>query len=323
LECTDTILACQFCALELSRSDLASHSKICPAALIPCLHASNGCPWTGPRDTLASLHIPSCPFEAIKGFFALNNTKFERTAEENLVMRQKIDTLESLVLTLKRELQSAKTALGPWYRPDGVYTYSRPSSDLPPDLQPSSASTSRRFSLVADASPPSSVPFDHAPQAMFAAYFPSEADEPYAPGPPPFDLAPRTRRVPAGWEPQFSPNARPAAQHTVAPLNLSTTLEGALSSMRESVVALGSAVDSLGRRNDIALTNETLRLNEEVMSLRANVHGLRMQVSLSSRRSFFVLSYPIDKHPPAMIGAQHNDRQERASDRTERKQLGW
>jgi hypothetical protein len=61
-------------------------------------------------------------------------------------------------------------------------------------------------------------------------------------------------------------------------LNLSTTLEGALAGVRASVVALAGAVDSLGRRSDIALTNETLRLNEEVMSLRANVHGLRMQV---------------------------------------------
>jgi hypothetical protein len=67
----------------------------------------------------------------------------------------------------------------------------------------------------------------------------------------------------------------------VAPLNLSTTLEGALDGVRESVVALGGAVDSLGRRSDIALTNETLRLNEEIMSLRANVHGLRMQVRVS------------------------------------------
>ncbi|KAJ7497445.1 hypothetical protein FB451DRAFT_232628 [Mycena latifolia] len=263
LECTDTIITCEFCDLELPRFDLTSHTNTCPAALVSCLHASNGCGWTGPRDMLTSEHIPYCSFEAIKGFFALNNAKFERIAEDNIVLRHRVDTLESLIQTMKRELQSTKTALGPWYRPDGVYAYSRPSSDLPPDLQPSSASTSRRFS-----------------QDMFAAYFP-EAEEPYSPGGAPFDLAARRRTLPAGWEPpQFgaNANARPAAQHAVAPLNLSTTLEGALAGVRESVVALGGAVDSLGRRSDIALTNEALRLNEEVMSLRANVHGLRMQV---------------------------------------------
>lgn len=263
--------------------------------LIPCLHVSNGCGWTGPRDALAPSHIPSCPFEAIKGYFTLNNAKFDRIAEENVVLRHKVETLEGLVQTAKRELQSAKTALGPWYRPDGVYAYSRPSADLPPDIQPSSASTSRRYSQASDASVGS---YDqYAPQDMLAAYFPSETEEGFAPGRnASFELASRRLTLPASppWEAPFSPSTRPAAQHTVAPLNLSTTLEGALAGVRESVVALGGAVDSLGRRNDIALTNETLRLNEEVMSLRANVHGLRMQVRFRqpvTRRSFSVLSY--------------------------------
>ncbi|KAJ6587069.1 hypothetical protein DFH09DRAFT_1028156 [Mycena vulgaris] len=272
--CTDATITCEFCSLELPRFNLTSHNNICPAAVIPCLHASNGCTWTGPRDTLESLHVPSCPFEAIKGFFTLNNTKFERIAEDNLVLRHKVDTLESLVQTMKRELQSTKTALGPWYRPDGVYAYSSPSSDLPPDLQPASASTSRRFSQLHD----TPLSPDHAPQDLLAAYFPSETEEPFLPGRSSFDLASRRRTLPAGWEPQFSPTARTVVQTTVAPLNLSTTLEGALAGVRESMVALGGAVDSLGRRSDIALTNEALRLNEEVMSLRANVHGLRMQV---------------------------------------------
>ncbi|KAJ7076346.1 hypothetical protein B0H15DRAFT_893387 [Mycena belliarum] len=296
-ECADTVVTCDSCALELHRFDWVSHKNACPAAIISCPQAPNGCGWTGPREGLASSHIPFCPFEAIKGFFALNTTKFERIAEENLVLRHKVDTLESTVHTMKRELQSVKTALGPWYRPDGAYAYSRPSADLPPDLQPASASSSmtRRYSQAGDAPPtrPMATPFDHAPrQDVYAAYFPSEApEEPYPPAA--FDLAARRRTLPAGWEPHFgnlSPNApapapahahgRPAAQLAVAPLNLSTTLEGALAGMRESVVALGGAVDSLGRRNDIALTNEALRLNEEVMSLRANVHGLRMQARL-------------------------------------------
>lgn len=67
-------------------------------------------------------------------------------------------------------------------------------------------------------------------------------------------------------------------QTHIAPLNLTTSLEGSLAGLRESLVTVAASVDSMGRRNEIALSNEVMRLGEEIMSLRANVHGLRMQV---------------------------------------------
>jgi hypothetical protein len=67
--------------------------------------------------------------------------------------------------------------------------------------------------------------------------------------------------------------------HTpVAPINLSTTLEGSLDSLRESIVTLSASVDSLARRHDIELRNETLRTNEEISRLNYTMNGLRMQV---------------------------------------------
>lgn len=68
---------------------------------------------------------------------------------------------------------------------------------------------------------------------------------------------------------------------TVAPLNLSGTLEGSLSGLRESIVTVSAAVDSLGRQHEVAVTTEAMRMNEEVRSLRAVVQGLRMQVCVS------------------------------------------
>lgn len=70
----------------------------------------------------------------------------------------------------------------------------------------------------------------------------------------------------------------PQAVTRVAPLDLGTNLVGTLEGLRESVVGVAAGIDSLGRRSEIALANETLRLGEEVISLRAAVHGLRMQV---------------------------------------------
>lgn len=55
--------------------------------------------------------------------------------------------------------------------------------------------------------------------------------------------------------------------------------------LRESLVTLSEALESQGRRLELALTAEGLRVNEEVGSLKAIVQGLRMQVSLGY--SFF------------------------------------
>ena len=49
--------------------------------------------------------------------------------------------------------------------------------------------------------------------------------------------------------------------------------------LRESLVTLSAALESQGRRQELALTTEGLRFSEEVGSLKAIVQGLRMQVS--------------------------------------------
>jgi len=109
------------------------------------------------------------------------------------------------------------------------------------------------------------TPLDNTtPTDPLAQYFPPETisspgEDPMAPL---FDAA----------YPRLAPSS------PVAPLNLNTTLEGSLASLRNSIVTLAASLDSESRRHDIALATETLRVNEEVMALRAIVHGLRMQV---------------------------------------------
>ncbi|EIN11280.1 hypothetical protein PUNSTDRAFT_141696 [Punctularia strigosozonata HHB-11173 SS5] len=82
---------------------------------------------------------------------------------------------------------------------------------------------------------------------------------------------------------------------SVAPLNLSTSLEGTLNGLRDSIVALASALDSVGRRSELTLATETLRLNEDIGSVRAVLHGLRMQVhSIMMDRNAQVTGRPND-----------------------------
>jgi len=67
-------------------------------------------------------------------------------------------------------------------------------------------------------------------------------------------------------------DSRTGMMGVVAPLDLDTTLEGTLVGLRESMVGLAVGIDSVGRRSEIGLTNETLRLGEEMMSVRAQMH---------------------------------------------------
>lgn len=76
-------------------------------------------------------------------------------------------------------------------------------------------------------------------------------------------------------------NAEPRLEAVpyVPPLNTHTSLEHTLSALRNSLVSIAASLDMVERRQEIVVTTESLRMHEEVGSVRAIVHGLRMQVS--------------------------------------------
>jgi len=78
--------------------------------------------------------------------------------------------------------------------------------------------------------------------------------------------------------PQGSIVTIPQLSSLITPLDLGNTLEDTLNGLRDNVLGLAAGVDSLSRRSEIALANESLRFGEEIMSLRAGINGLRMQV---------------------------------------------
>jgi len=69
------------------------------------------------------------------------------------------------------------------------------------------------------------------------------------------------------------------SQTPIPPVDVGDSLVASLEGLRGSVVRVAGEVDGVGRRLDMQFTTEMLRMHEEVASLRATVHGLRMQVS--------------------------------------------
>lgn len=274
---------CSFCFEEFPRSQSQAHAATCLDYEIPCTQANNGCSWTGPRHQLSDEHVLSCPYEAIKGFFSINSAQISSLNTENAALRQKVYALESVVQTMRRDIQTFTNVLGPWYRshiqsqtppitPSSINAFDHLFS-APPG--PSSSSSSRTTTNQAQPS----LSADH---GELTAHNDIDALAPYFPLPHEHAFQeshnyPRSRRSFSGIvDPHSSQRTLPLTP--VAPLNLSTSLEGSLSSLRDSIAAVSTSVDSLARRNDIALTNESMRLNEELGSLKYAVHGIRLQV---------------------------------------------
>jgi len=88
----------------------------CPEKIVVCRQADNGCTWRGRRVSLET-HIDKCPYESIKGFFAIHSTQLAQVSKDNERLRCRNDELEGTIRILRQELEWAKIALGPWYRP--------------------------------------------------------------------------------------------------------------------------------------------------------------------------------------------------------------
>ncbi|KAH8108037.1 hypothetical protein BXZ70DRAFT_31609 [Cristinia sonorae] len=306
--CTGLSTTCSACLATISDGSFAAHSEICPDIVISCTHASHGCPWTGRRIAMQSTHLPTCPYESIKGFFAIHDNKTAALEQENVQLRHQISVMQGMVNIMQRELDAVKRVLGPWYGPDPTLTSTAMSSSyLTSGFEPHSETTVHTDISDADGG----LSRTNADLSL-AAYFPRpEENHTHIPSGDAAGNQPQHHRSPSSIStspstsssfsnprsrPQLNPLLSPsqpsqlppppshlphtpiASSSTVAPLNISTTLYGTLSSLHTSVVSLASALDSLGRHQDVALTTEAMRMGEEIRSLRAVVSGLRMQV---------------------------------------------
>ncbi|KAG6842139.1 hypothetical protein C0991_001632 [Blastosporella zonata] len=200
---------------------------------------------------------------------------------QNIILRDRVDTLENMMLAFRREMKAVKHALGPWVQAPNAAPPRYYSTEMAVSAQPVAASTSTgtlatgveyqrpAYGYQPPTFPPYGPPSLPSAESL-APYFPAEDELATR-----YQRPQQQQRMSSGVD---SFEGYMATHALVAPLNLSTTLEGTLHGMRESVVGLAMNVEALGRQQDIALTNEARRMAEEVGSLRAGYNGLRMQM---------------------------------------------
>ncbi|KAG8981533.1 hypothetical protein FRB95_007944 [Tulasnella sp. JGI-2019a] len=329
--CPAKEITCVHCATTLPRSSLTSHYATCQYIPITCIHTVNGCPWHGPRHTLESNHLPTCAYEAIKGFFAIHEDRTKSLLQENADLKRTVSDLENKVVSQQRDLECAKVRLGPWFKlptQQGAGHTSSGSMDSADasggvGAAPQRIEMRRRLSVPLNSAifavEDSNSRRNRAP-SLSQTNSPPESNSQQTGDGPSLDVS---------FDDTFStfsspnPNSTPTnplylrtySNNPVAPLNLSSSLEGTLTSLRQSIVSLGGSLDSLERKQDIMLTTETLRMHEDVASVRAIVHGLRMQVhnimmdrniyfnnrlSTSNSPTSSIFPTPTLGHPPSL-----------------------
>ncbi|KAG9316275.1 hypothetical protein JVU11DRAFT_2305 [Chiua virens] len=274
-ECASKHATCVNCSSEFPRPELQEHVATCPKVVVSCLHAGYGCSWSGTRQALSDLHIPSCSYESIKGFFAIHGARVSTLSVENTALKQRVETLEGILHLMQREMQISRSILGPWHRSEIQRTNRGDARHVPvsDDSNFAGPSLSRNAGQRTQVT---TVPdsFEAMGAELDAASFFPPADVVYD-----NHHGHTHARTPSGLlDIQSHPGQRSLPLTPVAPLNLSTSLEGSFSGLRDSITAVAASVDSLARRNDIALTNENMRINEELGSLKYAVHGIRLQV---------------------------------------------
>ena len=280
---------CEACNLSQSATGKLPESQVlCSKCTIGCSQSDNGCQWSGSRYLLEE-HLTSCPYEAIKGFFCLNQAQLQEYQVENQLLKLKLSRMEGVVRVLTHEMQALRGIMAPWCHTDvAPGSESLDSDDIlshsPRQFSPFDLSTAVVSPLTREgdgleidayfprdsASTPANIAF-HLQQPPLASQH--QRPQHFRP------MSMSNLGSPNGpvWDGITNP-ASATAVTSVAPLDLSTTLEGTLSGLRESVVIMANSMDSMGRKTEIALNNEMRRVNEEIMSLRAGIHGIRMQV---------------------------------------------
>lgn len=282
-ECSSKTATCSLCAAEFPSSETRIHNASCPSAEVSCVHANHGCPWNGPRCDLLAIHVPTCSYEAIKGFLTIHAVKTSMLLTENGILKKRVQALEDIVRTMQRDMQRMRNVLGPWYQFETQQWNPESATQMPAGSDGSHSvielSTSRDITGRVERRPMSSAvdppPVHPADVDDTAAYFSASPEAGFVDAH--YHTA-ATHRPTGNLRDGHLQLHQRSLLVPIAPLNLSTSLEGTLSGLRDSVTAVSASVESMARRNDITHTTESMRINEELGSLRYAIHGIRLQL---------------------------------------------
>ncbi|KAI1317066.1 hypothetical protein EDD11_009049 [Mortierella claussenii] len=271
--CPAESVTCPHCETTRTRLRHLEHVKECPRQIIPCSLSEFGCPWKGPRFDLEAIHIPQCPYEAIRGFLELSKSKMEALEQENQQLRgifhdlkpqvqqlreQVSQMAESLQLITQQEQQQAAGGIAGGGNAFG-------------DMYGAGAFMDMGYQQYQHRSP--RLDRYESYELVGVDGLGNEGDMPPGIG----GGRGMNRNNSVGGESMVSNSAIGG----VTPRSAAETHELLIAEnerIRSELETLTAGLASLELKQNMAIMTESMRMQEEVQSLRAVCHGLRMQM---------------------------------------------
>lgn len=280
--CPAESVTCPHCDTTRTRLRHMDHIKECPRQIIPCSLSEFGCPWKGPRFDLDAIHIPQCPYEAIRGFLELSKSRMEALEQENQQLR-------GLFHDMKPQVQQLRDQVG--QLSESVQLFSHQEQQIGGG---GGGGFGQSMLGYMDMGSPN---YQYYPQQQL--YRNDSYDEGAGEG---GDhevdmraaLAMERRNNSIGAESMISNGGAggggPGVRGSVA--DTQELLISENERIRSELETLTAGLASLELKQNMAIMTESMRLQEEVQSLRAVCHGLRMQMH------YLLLEQQNNRHHP-------------------------
>ncbi|BEI93722.1 uncharacterized protein CcaverHIS019_0601810 [Cutaneotrichosporon cavernicola] len=252
------------------------HRWVCTKAPVPCTQSSRGCTAIVPRDELES-HLKTCPFEALSSFFKVNDARFATLERRQEELSAENEGLRAQLWSLRR------TQIVPRSLRDGLDEPLLPTAQEPSLTAPRSASRHESPSSPSPSAtrmdPPPPIPVIYPAVATIAS-----TSDPLSP------TREQVLHIPQSF---LSPPPRLSyTDWVLGRLLPPSAYSDGCAALRAAVIHLAAGLDASERRNEVRIVTETLRVQEEVATLRAIVSPMRMQVLADRPNSPAISRFP-------------------------------
>ncbi|KAK3843268.1 MAG: hypothetical protein J3R72DRAFT_420491 [Linnemannia gamsii] len=256
------------------------HIKECPKQIISCSLSEFGCPWKGPRFDLEAMHIPQCPYEAIRGFLELSKSRMDALEQENQQLR-------GLFHDMKPQVQQLRDQVG--QLSESVQLFSHQEQQIGGGGGAFGQSMQLGYMDMGYNN------YHNYPQQQL--YRDDSYDEGAGEGGDHEDemrAAMERRNNSIGAESMISNGGAvgPGSGVRGSVVDTQELLISENERIRSELETLTAGLASLELKQNMAIMTESMRLQEEVQSLRAVCHGLRMQMH------YLLLEQQNNRHHP-------------------------
>ncbi|KAF9935021.1 hypothetical protein FBU30_008514 [Linnemannia zychae] len=278
--CPAESVTCPHCDTTRTRLRHMEHIKECPKQIIPCSLSEFGCPWKGPRFDLDAIHIPQCPYEAVRGFLELSKSRMDALEQENQHLR-------GLFHDMKPQVQQLRDQVGQLSDTVQLFTHQ--------DQQIAGSSGMGGFgpSMLGYMD----MGFNNYNQPQQRLYRNDSYEVGVIEGGDPEDeilanIAQRNNSI--GADSMISNGVGTVGTAGVrgSVVDTQELLISENERIRSEIETLTAGLASLELKQNMAIMSESMRLQEEVQSLRAVCHGLRMQMH------YLLLEQQNNRHHP-------------------------